>query len=1162
MEVKKTFANKLRSAILLLLFAATTQAVAQPLSANAGTNTSMCLGAPITIGGSPSASFGSPPYTYSWAPSSGLSSSTVANPTANPTTTTTYTLTVTDAVANTASAAIIVNVNPIPNVIPTPSSQTICHNSSAGISLGSSVGGTAFAWTVSQSGVSGATSGSTAAIVDFLSTTAAVSGTATYTITPTSGAGCVGTPTTVVVTVNPAPAMTSSGTVSMCSGTTLNHTLTSNISATYVWGATDNVNTTGESTTNQTGSTINNTITSTAPTTTNVSYTVQPTSLAGCPGSFYPITVTVNSIPIINATPSSVTICSGSTANITFNSSIAGTTYNYTVSQSGVTGGFASGGAIAQTLTTTGGVPGTATYTVTGVAAGCASTPINPVVTVNPTPTVSVNSPTICAGSSAVLTAAPSIGGGTFSWSPGGQTTSSISVSPGTTTTYTCSYTKSGCTGIGSGTVTVNPLPTATASNSGPVCAGTTLNLTAATVAGATYSWAGPSGFSSAVQNPSIPGVTPANAGTYTLTVTKSGCSNSGTTNVTVTNLPLVNAGIDQTVCIGDVVAFSASAPGAITYLWDFGDAGTSTVLNPTHTYVAAGTYTATLTVTGSTGCTNSDVVQIIIAPAPTLTPTSTDVTCFGACDGTAAVSAAGGFAPWTYLWSPGGQTTSSVSGLCAGSYTVSVTNNAGCGSTSIYTINQPPMLAVSFSTVDVNCNGTCNGSITATATGGTSSYNYDWLPGTPMGDGTAMIINLCVGIYTLRVTDTGGCILMASDTVTEPAVFGINAGIDQNICLGDTTTLVGIATGGILPYTYNWNDGTTGYPVQTLLTSPLVTTTYTLTATDASGCIANDNMTVTVLPNTNIYGHVTYSGGSITTGTNTAVLFSYVPFMTSFDTVTTASIDAGGNYYFPSVDPGDYLIKVFTDTAAYPMVIATYFGDEYLWDSATVVTHDCSANSVTNIAMIEVPAMSGPGHIDGTVTEGDGFGRAPGDPIPGVDIKLGRNPGGQLVSSTQTDASGQYSFDNVPSSIAGENYVIYVDIPGLERITLYSFVVDPLTQYYDMDYEADSSTVYTTQTSVGITNNFKTDNSFRIYPNPAKENITVKYTLKEEAKVSISIYNLLGVKVSEPFSGNQSAGESTYLISIAEHKLATGVYFITLTTGEETSVQRLVITE
>lgn len=1074
--------NYLKIGLMLLIFSGALQSIAQPLSANAGTNTSICAGSNLTLGGSPTASYGTPPYTYSWSPATGLSSTTVANPTASPSVTTTYTLTVTDAASGTANAAIIVNVNPMPNAISTPSSQTICSGNTTSLSLSSGVGGATFTWTVVQSGVTGASTGSGSAIVQSLTATGVTAGTATYTIT-SSANGCVGSPITAVVTVNPAPSITSSGSAAICSGSTLTLPITSDIPSTYVWGATDNSQTTGESTTTQTSGTINNTITSSAPVSTNINYTVQATSLAGCAGSFYPVTVTVNSIPVITASPSSYTMCSGSTANISFNSNIAGTTYTYTYSPSGVTGGSSGTSGILQTLTTTGASPGTATYIITGTHSGCTSNTINASVTVNPLPTVTVNSPSICMGNSVTLTSSVTPAGGTYSWSPGGGTSASFTVTPASTTTYTCTYTQSGCTNIGSGTVTVNPNPT-------------------------------------------------------------------------------VNAGADQTVCLGTPVTFNATSNG-IGFSWTFGDGGSSPVLSPSYTYTTPGTYSATLAVTGAGGCTANDNVNVIVRPNPISTTTYSNVTCNGLCNGAATTSPSGGAAPYSYYWN-NSVTGPSITGVCAGYYDVAITDANGCMAYDTVIITQPTLLAATVSSTDVTCNGACDGTANVMAAGGVPPYTYLW---SPSGVTNQNWIGICPGSYTVTVTDSRGCTSMGTITVTQPTAFTAAATSTQTICMGGDATLTGTATGGSTPYSFGWTDGSNNFTGAVLLAGPIVSTSYTLTATDNSGCISTANTSIIVLPPTDIYGHVTYSGGSLSTGTNTAVAYQYSPTFTSFDTLQVTTVDASGNFHFTALASNSIIIKVFNDTALHPLLMPTYFGNQYLWDSATVIIHDCTSADTTNITMQEVPMLTGPGTISGTITEGMGFTRMPGEPIPGIDIKLGRNPGGgALVASTETGTGaniGQYRFSNIPVNAPGENYVIYVDIPGLGRVSTYSFVIDAgHTDFNGLDYEADSTSVYITQLSVGVNNTIITDSKMSVYPNPAKDNAKVEYTLNSDAVVSLDVYNVLGVKTASLVSAKQSAGKYIFSVSTADNEMQAGIYFVTLTINGKAESQRLIITK
>jgi len=163
--------------------------------------------------------------------------------------------------------------------------------------------------------------------------------------------------------------------------------------------------------------------------------------------------------------------------------------------------------------------------------------------------------------------AAGATGGGTpytYLWSTSG-TTASITVTPATTTTYTVTVSDNcGATATGTIAVTVNPLPTATITTNSPICAGSNLNITL-TSDGATFSWAGPNSFTSALQSPTITAATTAATGTYTVTVTSTaGCTITATTAVVVNPLPAVTASASPTiVCSGNSSTLTAT-PGVV----------------------------------------------------------------------------------------------------------------------------------------------------------------------------------------------------------------------------------------------------------------------------------------------------------------------------------------------------------------------------------------------------------------------------------------------------------------------------------------------------------------------------------------------------------------------------------------------------------------------
>jgi PKD repeat protein len=324
-----------------------------------------------------------------------------------------------------------------------------------------------------------------------------------------------------------------------------------------------------------------------------------------------------------------------------------------------------------------------------------------------------------------------------------------------------------------------------------------------------------------------------------------------------------------------------------------------------------------------------------------------------------------------------------------------------------------------------------------------------------------------------------------------------------------------------------------------------------------AQNCYGKDTIVDTVVQGTAIYGTASYTLGPITGGT--AVLMPYQSYYVAFDTCQTATVDAAGNYFFNNALDGDYVIKIFPDTLLNPTLISTYYLDAWAWDSATVLTHGCVADDVANITMVEMIGVGGGiGLAQGIVQQGIGFGRANGDPVHGVDVKLGITGTDQIVDQTTTDVLGQYTFSNL---IFG-NYSIYVDIPGLERDSVYDIVIDAVNnQFPNLNYLVDSVAIFVLP-NIGIEEIDATDPSFKIYPNPVKENATINYSIHSNADVKLDIYNISGTKVMSVVNMNQSPGDYTINFNPTTNKLKSGIYFMALSGDGKTKVKRIVITE
>jgi gliding motility-associated-like protein len=255
------------------------------------------------------------------------------------------------------------------------------------------------------------------------------------------------------------------------------------------------------------------------------------------------------------------------------------------------------------------------------------------------------------------------------------------------------------------------------------------------------------------------------------------------------------------------------------------------------------------ITITDDAGC---DTTLVHLIDEPQLVEAvlvSENVTCPGSCTGTATVNVSSGVPPFTFTWSPGnpiGQGTTSVSGLCAGSYSVLVADASGCDTTMVFTITQPPPLTNVFTVVQASCGANCDGSVTALVGGGTPPYSFDWGPGSPAGDGTATVSGLCPGAYSLDVTDDAGCTAQFTVLVDTPSGIVVSSSQTNALCSNTCDATIEVtSSGGVLPHTYTWTPEP-GFGQGTPVVSGLCAGTYVLQITDNAGCDTLLSFTIT----------------------------------------------------------------------------------------------------------------------------------------------------------------------------------------------------------------------------------------------------------------------------------------------------------------------------
>ncbi len=538
--------------------------------------------------------------------------------------------------------------------------------------------------------------------------------------------------------------------------------------------------------------------------------------------------------------------------------------------------------------------PGTANYTITlqtvnqnSYTIGSEST-FSPIVNnLNPTknvhclvtpcvppaaPNVNATPNPICAGQSTTITVTNPTTGvvyNVYTSSTGGTNLGStpLTVSPSSTTTYyveAALQSNPSCVSTTRTpiTITVNPLPNVTPSSNSPVCQGQTLNLTVNSIAGATYNWTGPNGFSSTQQNPSISNVTTANSGTYTVTITDAnGCSNSANVNVTINSLPAVTASSNSPVCTGSTLQLNGGPSGMSNYTWTGPNGFSSNQQNPSINNVTAsnaGNYT--LTVTDANGCSNSATVNVTITNPPVASIFSSKTTI---CSGDTLHLIAGGTGSYSWLenGSPAGSSSTLIINPSTNSTYILTVTAGSCSDSDTLNISVNPLPSVNASASPANV---CEGdSLLLNASGNGTAYIWSGPNNFSANQQNTQIYNITSqgsGYYTVTITDANGCKNKDSVMVTVNAKPNIQLTPDTNICQGDSITL--IASGGA---SYQWNNGSN---TSSITVNPSQTTQYSVTVTGSNGCKTTGIVTVTVntKPNAQINGNTFICQGTSTT--------------------------------------------------------------------------------------------------------------------------------------------------------------------------------------------------------------------------------------------------------------------------------------------------------
>jgi len=846
-------------------------------TAYAGSNVAICEGSSTNL----NATGG---VTYSWTPTTGLSNANIANPTANPITTTLYTVTVTNANGCTDTSSVNVTVNPLPTADAGPSSASVCPNGTVNLNA---TGGVSYVWTP-------ATGLSNANIANPIATMGATS--ITYTVTVTDANNCTATDTIRVSVLNGSNANVSNDTT-ICNGESVqllasggtsyawspaaglsnanianpiaNPTSTTNYTVTITNaggcsstgnvnvgisnlptadagnntaicnGSTTNLNATGGAayswfpSTNLSNANIANPVAS--PTTTTI-FTVTVTNASGCSDTDR-VTITVNPLPIADAGLDTVPTCLGVPVPL---AASGGTSYSWSP---------AAGLSCTNCPNPLATVAAPTAYTVTVTnAQGCSSQDVVVVDLSSAITGTVTGTQNICSGDSVQLQAT---GGTNYNWFPttglSCSTCPNPKASPASNTVYSVTISNStGCADIQNVNVNVNSLPVVNGGVDQNICLGETANLTS--IGANTYNWS-PAATLSCTNCPN-PTANPAVTTTYIVSGTSAnGCINTDTVVVNVNGLPNANAGFDSTICTGENSQLLAS--GGVNFQWfPATNLSNANIANPVANPVVTTTYA--VVVSNGNNCSDTDRVTITVMPQPIANAGVDTIICEG---NNINLLATGGS---SYSWAPAaGLSCTSCPNPVASpntttNYTVTVTSASGCNATDNVTVTVDPLPTLNTSGGSATY---CIGSTTQLNVAGGATYNWTPNVGLSCYNCPDPIVNDTVSrMYYVTATNLAGCIAMDSIFVQVSPLPAAAAGRNRRVCAGDDV-LIGANT--VVGNIYSWapgiglDDSTSSNPLfnYTNTTNAPITINYVLTVTNIHGCVATDNISITVNP-------------------------------------------------------------------------------------------------------------------------------------------------------------------------------------------------------------------------------------------------------------------------------------------------------------------------
>ncbi|MBL4652133.1 MAG: T9SS type A sorting domain-containing protein [Flavobacteriales bacterium] len=589
---------------------------------------------------------------------------------------------------------------------------------------------------------------------------------------------------------------------------------------------------------------------------------------------------------------------------------------------------------------------------------------------------------------------------------------------------------------------------------------------------------------------------------------------------------PNCNGGTD-----GDI-SLTASGGTNYTYMWSNAGETTQNISG-----LSAGSYSVTMIADGACTVTESVTISDPTIPALSITSSYNDATgCSGSTNGDANVSVSGGLTAYTYLWNDN-STTLNISGLGAGTYTVTTTDACGSEISESVTISDPSAITVSIAGNDVSCNGLSDGDATASLTGGSSTtFTYVWNNGAT----DVMLTGLGVDTLGVTVTDGNACSASAAATITDPSALAITISGSDPTCTGGATDgdATAIVTGGpSTAYSYMWDNSTTDATQTGLMGG-----TYSVTVSSGTCSVIDSVMlNAAVVVNTNVIasicdGEVLFVGGANqdTSGTfiDTYVLSNGCDsnIITIVTWIALPSIGATTSESFICEGISVDLNANGPNNATYVWDNASALDDNTIEEpvatptsGTTVFTVTVTKNSCSSVSSVSVDAVA--------------------RPILNISENISTSTCTDTITITST-ATSYFWTSSLGSLVTNSNTTVVALSNSLQ---VYMVVGTD-----DNGCSSDTATINLNAVAscapIGIEE--VTTINFELYPNPNNGSFSIEFG-KEEIN-QIKVIDVTGKVVYQDLVTTQT--------STIELVVTSGVYFVEVTNNDNVTIKKVVV--